>query len=118
MKRHVLLYGLIGGLLIAFLRWAEYRFLILGHSLKLYGGLVAVTFAGLGIWLGLKLTRPRETVVIKEVPVVRDEAFETETCANWKSSASQLGSWRSCSSLPRGSATARSRKSSSSAKTR
>ncbi len=68
MKRHVLLYGLIGGLLIAVLRWTEYRFLVLEHSLELYGALVAAIFAGLGIWLGLKLTRPKTTVVIREVP--------------------------------------------------
>lgn len=67
MKREVLLYGIIGGVLIAVLRWSEYRFLVLEHSLELYGGLVAVIFAGLGIWLGLKLTKPKETVIVKEV---------------------------------------------------
>jgi DNA-binding CsgD family transcriptional regulator len=76
MKRHVLLYGLIGGLLIALLKWMEYRFLILEHSLELYGGLVAALFAGLGIWLGLKLTRVRETVVVKEVPVASTGPFQ------------------------------------------
>jgi DNA-binding CsgD family transcriptional regulator len=30
---------------------------------------VAALFSGLGIWLGLKLTRTRETVVVREVPV-------------------------------------------------
>ena len=69
MKRYVLLYGLIGGLLIGALRWMEYRFLVLEHSLDLYGGLVALIFAGLGIWLGLRLTRPRPAVLIKEVRV-------------------------------------------------
>ena len=31
--------------------------------------MVALIFSGLGIWLGLKLTRTRETVVVREVPV-------------------------------------------------
>ncbi|HUR36322.1 MAG TPA: response regulator transcription factor [Terriglobales bacterium] len=78
MKRHVLLYGLIGGLLIALLKWMEYRFLILEHSLELYGGLVAAVFAGLGIWLGLKLTRVRETVIVKEAPVVSTGPFQLD----------------------------------------
>lgn len=78
MKRHVLLYGLIGGLLIAVLRWTQYRFLVVEHSLELYGGIVAALFAGLGIWLGLKLTRPRTTVVVKEVPVAQKHPFETD----------------------------------------
>jgi NarL family two-component system response regulator LiaR len=69
MKRHVLIYGLIGGILIAVLKWTEYRFLVVEHSIEIYGGLIAATFAILGIWLGLKLTGRRETIVVREVPV-------------------------------------------------
>jgi NarL family two-component system response regulator LiaR len=68
-KRTVLVYGVLGGLLIALLKFVEYRFLVLEHSLEIYGGIVAALFAGLGIWLGLKLTRTRETVVVREVQV-------------------------------------------------
>jgi DNA-binding CsgD family transcriptional regulator len=68
-KKTVLIYGLLGGLLIAGLKLIEYRFLVVEHSLEIYGGLVAALFSGLGIWLGLKLTRTKETVVVKEVPV-------------------------------------------------
>ena len=69
MKRHVLIYGLIGGILIAVLKWTEYRFLVIEHSIEIYGGLIAATFAVLGIWLGLKLTGRQERIVVKEVPV-------------------------------------------------
>ena len=69
MKRTVLLYGALGGILIAVLKLVEYRFLVLEHSLEIYGGIVAVLFSGLGIWLGLKLTRQKETIVTREVPV-------------------------------------------------
>jgi hypothetical protein len=69
MKRHVLIYGLIGGSLIALLKWSEYRFLVIEHSFEIYGGLVAATFAVLGIWLGLKLTGKKPIIVVKEVPV-------------------------------------------------
>jgi two-component system, NarL family, response regulator LiaR len=69
MKRHVLMYGLIGGVLIAALKWTEYRFLVVEHSVEIYGGLIAATFAVLGIWLGLKLTGRRQTIVVKEIPV-------------------------------------------------
>ena len=68
MKRQVLIFGLIGGVLIALLKWGEYQFLVLEHSLEIYGALIAINFAILGIWLGLKLTKPHETVVLKEVP--------------------------------------------------
>lgn len=79
MRRHVLLYGLLGGILIAVLKLIEYRWLVVEHSMEIYGGLVAAIFASLGIWLGLKLTRRTETVVVREVEVpapvnfVRDE---------------------------------------------
>jgi len=73
MKRHVLIFGLVGGLLIATLQYTEYRFVILSHSVELYGALVAILFAAFGIWLGLRITRRRdtvqETVVVKEVLV-------------------------------------------------
>ena len=69
MKKTVILYGILGGALIAVLKVIEYRFLVLEHSLEIYGGLVALVFSGLGIWLGLKLTRTRHTVVVREVPV-------------------------------------------------
>jgi NarL family two-component system response regulator LiaR len=69
MKRQVLILGLIGGILIALLKWTEYRFLVIEHSIEIYGGLIAATFAVLGIWLGLKLTRRQQRVVVKEIPV-------------------------------------------------
>lgn len=69
MKRTILVYGILGGVLIVALQVVEYRFLVLEHSLEIYGGLVALTFSALGIWLGLRLTRPKETVVVREVPV-------------------------------------------------
>ena len=69
MKRHILLYGLLGGVLIAILKAIEYRFLVVEHSIEIYGGLVALLFAALGIWLGLRLTGRRETVIVREVQV-------------------------------------------------
>ena len=75
MKRHVLIYGLIGGILIAVLKWTEYRFLVIEHSIEIYGGLIAATFAVLGIWLGLKLTGRQQRIVVGEVPVPAGEPF-------------------------------------------
>ncbi len=60
MRKHVLLYGLLGGVLIAALKLIEYRWLVVQHSVEIYGGLVAAVFAGVGIWLGLRLTRSAE----------------------------------------------------------
>jgi two-component system, NarL family, response regulator LiaR len=73
MKRRVLIYGLIGGILITVLKWTEYRFLVIEHSIEIYGGLTAATFAVLGIWLGLKLTGTRQRIAVKEGPVPAGE---------------------------------------------
>jgi NarL family two-component system response regulator LiaR len=76
MRRHVFIFGLVGGLLIATLQYTEYRFVIIEHSVELYTALVAVLFATFGIWLGLRITRRREiireTVVVKEVLVAAE----------------------------------------------
>ena len=87
MRKHVLLYGLLGGILIAVLKLIEYRWLVVEHSIEIYGGLVAVVFASFGIWLGLRLTRPArhsETVVVREVMVEASIEFvrDQEKCAS------------------------------------
>jgi DNA-binding CsgD family transcriptional regulator len=74
-KKTILLYGLLGGVLIAALKLVEYRYLVVDHSVAIYGGIVAGIFSALGIWLGLKLTRPRVHVVVKEVPVTAPQSF-------------------------------------------
>jgi DNA-binding CsgD family transcriptional regulator len=68
MKKHILIYGLCGGVLIVILKLVEYRFLVIQHSIEIYGGLIALLFAVLGIWLGLKLTKNKETIIVREVP--------------------------------------------------
>ena len=75
MKKHVLILGLVGGVLIAVLRWTEYRFLVIENSVEIYGALIAVIFAVFGIWLGIRLTRPRERIVLKEVLTPAGEPF-------------------------------------------
>ena len=69
MTRQILLYGLIGGVLIAVLRLIEYKHFVQAYPAEIYGGLIGLIFTGVGIWLGLKLTRQKEVVVVKEVRV-------------------------------------------------
>jgi hypothetical protein len=60
MKRTALVFGAIGGVLVAVLRLVEYRFLVVEHSLQIYGGLVAAVFAGVGLWLGITIAGRRQ----------------------------------------------------------
>ena len=75
MRKHILLYGLVGGALIAGLKLIEYRWLVVEHSVEIYGALVATVFAIFGIWLGLRLTQPNKEVVVREIMVATPVEF-------------------------------------------
>ncbi|HVQ35879.1 MAG TPA: helix-turn-helix transcriptional regulator [Candidatus Bathyarchaeia archaeon] len=75
---HLALYAACGGLLAAALRLAEYHYTVVAPSTQVYVGIVALIFAGVGIWLGGTLTKRKTEVIVREVPVggpfVLDEA--------------------------------------------
>ncbi len=73
--RDILLYGLVGGVLITLLKLSEYHFLILEHSLEIYGGLVAAIFSALGIWLGITLTRKKTRAQVSQPAALDAGAF-------------------------------------------
>jgi DNA-binding CsgD family transcriptional regulator len=83
MRRHVIIFGLVGGLLIATLQYTEYRFIVIEHSVELYGALIAIVFAAFGIWLGLRITRRRETIreTVREMVVVKEVLVAAEAPA-------------------------------------
>src|SRR5689334_8065965 len=72
-----IMYSFCLALLLFLLKWLELRFIIFDHSIEIYIGCIALIFTALGIWLALKLSKPKiETVVIeKEVYIARDENF-------------------------------------------
>jgi DNA-binding CsgD family transcriptional regulator len=74
-RKHILWYGLLGGAVIVALKLIEYQYLVVEHSVEIYGALVAAVFAATGIWLGLKLTRSHETIVVREVAVPAPTSF-------------------------------------------
>jgi two-component system, NarL family, response regulator LiaR len=72
--RRIIVYGLAGGVLLALLKLLEYKHFVHAYPTEIYGGLVAVIFAALGLYFGRHWTRareaePREVVVVREVEV-------------------------------------------------
>ena len=63
----LILYGISMALLLFLLKWLELRFVIIDHALEIYVGAIALIFTGLGIWLAMKIIKPKVTVVEKEV---------------------------------------------------
>ena len=61
--------------MIALLKTIEYRYLVVEHSVEIYGGLVALVFVTVGIWLGLRITQRKERVIVREVSVPAPATF-------------------------------------------
>ena len=50
--------------------------MVINHTLEIYIGLIAIVFTALGIWLALKLTKPKkETIIIEKEIYVSDTEF-------------------------------------------
>jgi len=72
MRRTVIIYGLAMAVLLGLLKLIEYKYFVRDIPLEFYIGSVAVMFTALGIWAGLRLTRPK---IIKVAgPFERDDA--------------------------------------------
>lgn len=80
-NKAIILYSISLAFLLFLLNWLELRFIIFDHSFEIYIGFIAIIFTGLGIWLALKLSKPKiETIVVeKEVYVHRNENFVLDT---------------------------------------
>lgn len=66
-NKQILIYGGSLALLLFLLRWLELRYVIINHVFEIYIGAIAVIFTVLGIWLALKLMKPKTVVVEKQV---------------------------------------------------
>ena len=65
--KHSLLYGVSLAALLVVMSWLQVRYLIIDHSMDIYIGGIALIFTSLGIWLALKLVKPKtETIVIEK----------------------------------------------------
>src|SRR5690348_11024970 len=72
-NKHAILYGVSMAILLIVLKWLELRLVIVDHAFEIYIGAIAAIFTGLGIWVALKLSKPKvkvhSIVVEKEVYV-------------------------------------------------
>ena len=74
--KQTILYGVALAVLLFLLKWLEWRFIIVDHTIELYAGCIAVIFTGLGVWLALKLSKPKTTVITVEKELrVNNDAF-------------------------------------------
>jgi len=83
-NKSLIAYSISLALLMFLLKWLELRFVIFDHALEVYIGAIAVIFTVLGIWLALKLTRPKVTTIVveKQVYINPGEFVLNETAVN------------------------------------
>ena len=74
MRRTILVYGIAMASLVALLKLVEYKYFVRDIPLEFYIGLVAVLFTALGIWAGLRLTRPKVKIIDTSLPFELDRA--------------------------------------------
>ena len=69
-NKQIIIYGIALAVLLLLLKWLETRYILLDQQLDIYLGIVAVLFTALGIWLALKIRKPKVETVIVEKKVV------------------------------------------------
>jgi DNA-binding CsgD family transcriptional regulator len=78
----VFLYGGALALLLFLLRMLELHFVIIDHAFEVYIGAIAIIFTGLGIWLALKLAKPKVTTVVVEKEIYINNFTLNEAALN------------------------------------
>lgn len=71
-NKQIILYGLVLAIFLFLLKWLEMRYVLIDQQLDTYIGLIAIIFTGLGIWLALKLRKPKVETVIVEKEIYLD----------------------------------------------
>lgn len=70
-NKSIVLYGIAMALLLLLLQWIQLRFIIIDYAFEIYAGLIAFIFTALGIWLALKLAKPKiETHIVEKTVFV------------------------------------------------
>lgn len=61
--KSIFLYGIFLAVLLLLLKWLEWQYIIVNYTVEIYGGVIAMLFTCLGIWLAFKLNKPKTATV-------------------------------------------------------
>ncbi len=82
----LILYAISLALLMFLLKWLELRFIVFNHAFEVYVGAIALIFTTLGIWLALKLMKPKVQTVVVEKEVYINNVVEKDIVTDDNSS--------------------------------
>lgn len=77
--KQIILYAAAMVLLLLLLQVLQYKLVLLRHSYEFYILCIAIVFTGLGIWLALKLMKPKietKTLVVEKEVLVKEFSAE------------------------------------------
>ncbi|CAN5622639.1 response regulator transcription factor [soil metagenome] len=69
-RKEILMYGISMAILLLLLKWLEAHFIVFNYRLEFFVGAIALIFMALGIWLAIKLVKPK-----LEIRVVEKEIY-------------------------------------------
>jgi DNA-binding CsgD family transcriptional regulator len=75
--QQLILYAIGLALMLLAMRWLEFKFIILNNEFEIYAGAIAIIFTGLGIWIALKLSKPKSDSYRVETKIIEKEIFKT-----------------------------------------
>ena len=73
-RSEVFIYGLSMSMLLVLIKWLEAHFIVFNYRLDFFIGSIAILFTILGIWLALKLVKPKMETRIVEKEVYIDHS--------------------------------------------
>jgi two-component system, NarL family, response regulator LiaR len=74
-RKEILLYCISMALLLFLIKWLEAHFIVFNYRLDFFIGTIAIIFTVLGIWLALKLVKPKvETRIIEKEVYLNNSA--------------------------------------------
>ncbi len=74
-NKEIFIYGLSMAALLFLLKFFEAHFIVLNYRLELFVGAIAILFTVLGIWLALKLVKPKPGSIQVETRIVEKEVY-------------------------------------------
>jgi two-component system, NarL family, response regulator LiaR len=77
-RKEILIYCIAMAMLLFVLKWLEAHFIVFNYRLDLFISAIAIIFTVLGIWLALKLVKPKVQTRIVEKEVYRDNRARSE----------------------------------------
>lgn len=76
--KEILLYCVSMALLLFLIKWLEAHFIVFNYRFDFFIGAIAIIFTVLGIWLALKLVKPKTETRIIEKEVHIDNSYQKE----------------------------------------